>query len=327
MAMGSIVELGQIPYLDLSEGHGRFISTLSFYEDGEWKIWLPIGEGKFIQTTGWPAEGFYYASAPENNTDIYLHFLDFISQRGSFLEIQKAFLGIRDDFFNLSASLSKVTHIHETRSMLGTGDGRMIVTELEYFFSICRSMLDLLQEVAVELWKKITLLDSAAPTKQGLRESFNSMVWFNGRKTTRDELQSRFGLPEPLADFYIRHVDFFLLVKNFRDNIIHNGSQIQTIFSAEDGYLINRNFRPFSSLEIWKEEEFRENELVPLLPALGVVAYKTLGICEDFTTTLEKIIQFPKPLVPNKMLFMRGYFDGHFGWVLKDAQRRVSGQS
>jgi hypothetical protein len=66
--------------------------------------------------------------------------LDFIAQRASFSELQKPILGLRDDVFNLSASLAKISHLHATKDIVGPGVSRMAVTEIEYLFSVCRSV-------------------------------------------------------------------------------------------------------------------------------------------------------------------------------------------
>jgi hypothetical protein len=54
----------------------------------------------------------------------------------------------------------------------------------------------------------------------------------------------------------------------FRDNVIHRGSQVQTIFSSETGFLIQHSLKPFSDMTIWSEEEKQPNNLVPLFLAL-----------------------------------------------------------
>lgn len=322
MSKGSIVTLDEIPFFDLSHAGGKFCRTLTFFVGGEWRIWFSLGDGRYIESHGWPAEGCYFGEVPERDSDIYLHFVDFIAQKASYIEVSKAFTGLHDDVFNLSASLAKISHIHKTKDLLSQGDARMVVTEVEYFFSICRSMIDLFQEIACELWDKLTLYGEHLPTKKPLRGSFREMVLYEGRLTHKEELQTRFGLPEPWADFYLRHADFFLQIRKFRDNIVHNGSQVQTIFSGEQGYLVNLNFKPFGDMAVWREADKVTNDLVPLMPALGMVAFKTLLVCEEFSAMMESIFEFPEPMVPGMRLFSRGYFDEHFVTVLADARQR-----
>jgi hypothetical protein len=252
--------------------------------------------------------------------------LDFIAQRASFSELQKPILGLRDDVFNLSASLAKISHLHATRDIVGLGVSRMAVTEIEYLFSVCRSVFDLLQEIACALWETIKLHDSSI-VKKPLKETFSKMVFFQGRSSTEKELIERFGLPQPLATYYVRNAEFFMTLREFRDNIIHRGSQVQTIFSSETGFLIRQSLKPFSDMAIWSEEEKQPNDLVPLLPALCVVVQKTLSACEDFSSTLEQLIQFPPQIAPNMRFFMRSYFNEMFSTALRDANNRLTNHS
>ncbi|SDC63491.1 hypothetical protein SAMN05216185_103453 [Pseudomonas guariconensis] len=322
MTKGSIGTLNDIPFLNLSQAGGKFCSSLNFFKEGEWRIWLSLGDGRFVETYGWPAEGCYFGDAAQQETDVYLHFMDFIAQKASYEEVSKPFLGLHDDLCNLSASLAKISHIHKTKDVLGVGDSRMVVTEVEYFFSVCRSMIDLFQEIACKLWNKLTIYVDYLPEKKNLRNSFREMVWYKDRLTTKEELQSRFGLPEPWADFYLRHADFFLQIRKFRDNIVHNGSQVQTIFSGESGYLVNLNFKPFGDVKVWRESDKVKNDLVPLMPALGMIAFMTLLVCEDFSEMMQRTFEFPEPIVPGMRLFTRGFFDEHFVAVLGDARDR-----
>lgn len=320
-----LTKLSVIPYLDTSNFQGRFISTLTFYDAGNWRMWIPADD-QLIEVKAWPAEAFYFSVEPESSNDLCLHFLDFIAQRASFLKLQKPILGLRDDVFNLSASLAKISHFHATKGVVGTGVSRMVVTEIEYLFSICRSIFDLLQEIAYTLWETIQLHDSSVK-KKPLKETFSKMVLFGGRESTSEELTNRFGLPQPLADYYTRNAKFFMVLRDFRDNIVHRGSQIQTIFSSDSGFLIQHSLKPFSNMKIWREEEKQPNELVPLLPAIGVVIHNTLSACEDFSATIEQIIQFPPPIVPGMRFFMRGYFNEIFSATLRDATNRLTNHS
>ncbi|MBI4809179.1 MAG: hypothetical protein HY799_09575 [Nitrosomonadales bacterium] len=315
-------KLAVIPYLDISNLNGRFISTLMFYDAGTWRMWMPAGD-RLIEIKASPAESFYFATEPETPTDICFHFLDFIAQRASFSELQKPILGLRDDAFNLSASLAKISHLNTTSNIVGQGVSRMVVTEVEYLFSVCRSVFDLLQEIASALWETIKLHDSSV-NKKPLKETFSKMVTFQGRASTEQELIERFGLPQPLAAYYVRNADFFMTLREFRDNIIHRGAQVQTIFSGETGFLIQHTLKPFSDMEIWSEEEKQPNDLIPLYPALCVVIHKTLSACEDFSSTIEQVIQFPPPIAPNMRFFMRGYFNEMFSAALHDAHKRLT---
>lgn len=318
-------KLAAIPYLDLSNHLGRTLSSLCFY-DGDWKMWISAGD-RLIQTSAWPAEAFYFARAPERPSDLCLQTLNFVAQRASFPELMKAFVGFQDDVFNVSASLAKICFLHAHRDTIKHGVGRMVITEVEYILSVCRSMFDLLQEMVGYLWNSIQIVDSSIK-KKPLKSSFTDMILQSGQPVSAIQISERFGLPPALAEVYIRHSQFFLNLRRIRDNIAHRGSQVQTIFTGETGFLVAGNLRPFSDWDIWRDEEREPNNLVPLLPALGLVVHHTLTACEEFFHALEGVIAFPSPLVPGMAFFMRGYFNDDFLAILSDAaQRDTSGQS
>ncbi len=323
MSAISIQKLAVVPYLDLPNLAGRTISTLMFYDAGEWRMWLEAG-GPLVEVKAWPAESFYFAKDPADPDDISFHFLDFMAQRACYPEIVRALSGIHDDIFNLSASLAKIEHVHTTRTAAGPGCHRMMASEVEYIFSVCRSLFDLLQEIALKLWDTIQLVDEGV-VKKPLKESFNAVVNFEGKPAKRETLMKRFGLPPPMADFYVVWREFFATLKDFRDNLAHNGSQIQSIFAGAEGFQIAKALRPFHDMDSWRPKEREANDVVPLIPALGVVISRTLGACEDFSQMFSRIIAFPPPIVPGMRLFMRGYFNASFNRILRDAVSRTAG--
>jgi len=80
---------------------------------------------------------------------------------------------------------------------------------------------------------------------------------------------------------------------------------------------------PFREMNIWQEKERQPNGLVPLMPALGFVIYRTLETCNDFSRTIERIFQLPQPLVPNFHTLLRGYFNEELARALKDIHQRL----
>lgn len=284
-------------------------------------MWMPV-EHRLVEIQAWPAESVYFSDSPQSPDDLTFQFLDFMAQRANFSGVEKPTLGLHDDLFNLCASLAKIDHLHQARKTIGSGVSRMIVTEVEFLFSICRSIFDLLQEIIAAIWDSIQLHDSTA-VKKPLKDTFSSMVQFEGRTANSHEISTRFCLPGPLADYYVRHADFFLALRQFRDNVIHRGSVVQTIFSSDDGFLIRRDTRPFSKMRIWSDDEASPTGLVPLSPAIGMLIYQTLVACEDFSSTIVGMIQFPPPIAPGMFLFARSYFNAVMSATLRDARGRL----
>lgn len=313
--------LSVIPFIDLSSIEGRFISSLLFHDGTDWRSWINVGEG-LVEIKMWPAESYYFGTSPELQSDFTFHFLNFISQKSCFLQLQKAVAGIRDDLFNIAASIAKIRHFESCQAGIGQGVARMVMTELEYLLSLCRSVFDLLQEVVAKTWATIQPADPSWKIKK-LRGSFREMVMSNNEPMTAQAISEKFSIPMELANFYSRSADFFLSLRRFRDNIVHNGSTIQTIFATEDGFYIQRSFNPFASIDLWREEERKPNDLVPLLPALGFLIRGTLSACNDYSSTIESIISFPPPVAPGFQLYMRGYFNESFVSLLADAEGRA----
>jgi hypothetical protein len=59
-----LTKLSAIPYLDVLHLQGRFISTLTFYDAGNWRMWIPAGD-QLVEVKAWPAEAFYFSSGPD----------------------------------------------------------------------------------------------------------------------------------------------------------------------------------------------------------------------------------------------------------------------
>jgi hypothetical protein len=323
-----IKKLDAIPYIDKGQLEGRFISTMHFYHEGSWELYIDVGD-RLMPIKAWPAEAFYFANEREKDTDLYFHFLDFIAQRACFYGTEKPILGLRDDLFNLSASIAKIEHLHATKERIKQGVSRMVATEIEYVYSVCRSMFDLLQEISARLWRTTVLVDEEAEAarrrKKQLPETFSKVLYTGDDQIrTPEEIEERFGIPNLWAEYYVRHATFFTDMRKFRDGVIHNGSQLEYVFDTEHGFLVGKKKRPFSGFDIWSEEEHFDNDTVPLMPALGQVILQTVLACEDFSHMIVNAFEFPPPIVPGMKFFMRGYFDESFSTLLRDAMRRFS---
>ena len=324
MAQGDRCRLTEIPFLDHAElGPDRFVPALLFHDGEGWRIWLQIEEpGYFIETKAWPAECCYFGRSAEQASDIGSAFLTFIGQRANFKEVMKPFAALQDDYFNLSASLKKL-ELLRAYHLREHGVSRLVQTEIEYVFVLCRSMFDLLQEIVAKLWDKITLLDGSVRKRQ-LKESFSNMVLSGNSMRTSDQLINAFGLPDQLARCYVRHAGLFEKVRLYRDKLVHRGSTVQTIFAGESDFLVDSRLGPFVGEGIWRDDESLPNGLAPLMPVLASVIRGTLIALEDFSMTLAASIMFPPPIAPGFSLYMRGYFTDTLVEHLADVAGRAA---
>ncbi|MGO9006937.1 MAG: hypothetical protein ACLQB4_14430 [Beijerinckiaceae bacterium] len=318
-------QIAKIPFIDLAELPGRTLFSTVFY-DGEWHAWIEAGD-QLLATRMWPAEAMYFGTQPQQTTDICLHFLNVIGQRLNYLPVAPLLFGLQDDVFNLSASLAKIQLLHRTRKDHKSGASRMVATEIEYLHGVCRSIFDLLQEVVVVLWDNIMLLDQNVKKRQ-LKKSYREMLFSGNKLQSSEEIVKRFpGLPQPLADCYVRSAVFFADLRKFRDRIVHQGAGVDIIFDGEDDFYISEARVPFSEMKVWQDKDRQPNALVPLMPALGFVIYRTLETCDDFSRTIERIFQLPPALVPNFHILLRGYFNEELVQALNDIHRRLVPQA
>ena len=302
-----ISELQQIPFVDAENFQGRRLSSLTFFVRDEWHTWLQAGKG-LIKIKGWPAEDYYFGDVPANKSDAFLRVLDFIAQRCAWDGVALPYKGLRADFFNLGATVRKFDLLAEHSSVFGPSASRMVITELEYLFSLCRSMFDLLQEIIAAQWDTVKLFDQSISKRQ-LPSSFAKMCLSERRPRTVEEIQSKFRVPEPLAAFYARRAPFFQMLRASRDRFMHGGVTLELIFVTEKGFAVPRNMTPFSSFDVWTTEHMLPNELCSLRPAIGHLIRETLLACEDYAETCQAVIQHPPPMAPGLRLFGRGHFN------------------
>ncbi|MGY2909218.1 MIT C-terminal domain-containing protein [Bradyrhizobium sp. URHC0002] len=278
MNFGSIVPLSEIPYLTKADLSGRFLASTLFYDGSDWQMWLQTEQAdRFVKVHAWPAESFYFSAKPENENDLCSEFLNFLAQSANALSVMRRFSAIGDDIFNLSASLAKLPIFHSSATA-SQGSSRLAATEVEYILFTCRSVFDLLQEVIKDLWETILLRDTTI-RKKALKKSFADMTLHGSEMRAAEDIAERYGLPMPLAECYAGHAPMFLKIRQFRDDLVHRGHRVQTIFHGETGFLITNSLGSFRDINIWREPEVIVNGLAPLAPVLNTDRF---GLITDF---------------------------------------------
>jgi hypothetical protein len=322
--MVTIAQLEGIPYIDAKTLSGRFLPSLAFHDE-TWRLWIVAGnDGEMlIEVQGFPAEACYFARQPEAPDDLYLPFFNFLAQRANYLEMQRAFHGVQDDIFNLSGSLAKLDLLQQSHDAVPHGLSRMATGEIEYFIVVLRSLFDLYQEALMKLWDNIILVD-ASITKQKLKKSFADMLTFKDKPADATTIAGRFGLPLGVAEGYARSRTIFDGLKKLRDNLVHNGSQAPHLFAGPGPFVIALRDNPFPELGIWEESERQPNDLVPLLPVLETLLYRSFLICDELAAAFLEVIQLPPPVAPSMAFFAKGYFTGKVVDAIASGSRRAS---
>lgn len=299
-------ELQKIEYLDITSVDGRFIPSLSYKNnEGKWILWMPVND-KLTMLYANPAESEYISQKPDNENDVLLNFYNFFLKHISYPDIYPKIVSIRDDFHNLCTVIAKIDTYHNLKVNKSMRIHRFASTELEYLFIVCRSLFDLLQEIISGVWSKITLFDDQIH-KKTLPKSFREMVMKNNEMLSQDEIQERYNIPEPMAKYYFEAAPFFLILRQYRDKVVHSGKAVDIVFELENGFAVDKNSEPFSSFNVWKESDFFNDNLASLRPVIHHMITQTLKSCDDFVNVISSIIKFPPSLIPNHNIYTRGY--------------------
>lgn len=300
-------ELSKIPFIDKENIGGRALTCLTFHDGEEWHSWLARPDGVH-HLKGRPVEADYFGKAPESATDVYLDFLNFMAQRACWIDAVRPIGAVCGDIHNLGASLAKIDVFYELSKERKTETTRFVTTEIEYIFSVCRSLFDLFQKVIGRIWSRIRLNDEGIE-KKNLPESFRRMVITDKRAMTSAEIADRWHIPTVLADYYFRQGPFFELLRSYRDQVAHHGRELRSLFVTERGFAVRSDTEPFASFNVWDEMHLLPNQLASVRPVLAHVILETLRACEEFSITIQSIISFPPDIAPGFRLFLRGSYN------------------
>ncbi|MEX0595316.1 MAG: hypothetical protein WD512_02370, partial [Candidatus Paceibacterota bacterium] len=293
-------------YLDITNVNGRVIPSLSYKNDeGKWILWVPMNE-KLTMLYACPAESEYISNKPDNENDVLLNFYNFFLKHISYPDINPKIRSIRDDFHNICTVIAKIDTYYNLKVDKNIEVHRFVSTELEYLFVVCRSLFDLLQEIISGVWSKVTIFDKQIH-KKTLPKSFREMIIKNNKLLSQEEIQSRYNIPESMAKYYFEIAPFFLVLREYRDKVVHSGKTVDIVFELENGFAVDKSSEPFASFNVWKESDFYNVNLASLRPVIHHIITITLKSCDDFIDVISSIIKFPPSLIPNHNIYTRGY--------------------
>lgn len=294
-----------LPYLNLKALEGRPIPVHSFHDGNRWHEWIPLGNGLLQPLQIHDAiEVVYLAEKPVCASDAYLSFVDFIYKYVQNKDTHSFIHAITSDIFNLSASLKKIDLLGISEDL--GGSKRLVTTELEYLFLLCRSMFDLLQEIILRIWDTVHLIDTSIKKKQ-LPSSFRKVVLKDNIIRTSQEIQERFGLSPAIAKWYSDCAPFFCKLKDARDAIVHQPIGEPLIFVDGKGISIGVDSSPlpFRRMMEWPESILENAHTGPLNFFVAHFIHETLAACEKFVPAITQEIQFAPDFAPNHRFFMR----------------------
>lgn len=141
---------------------------------------------------------------------------------------------------------------------------------------------------------------------KNLKSTFSKMVLFNNKLSSADDISSRFQIPIQLAEFYERNGVFFNWLRSYRDEISHNGRNIEYLYIMEDGFAVSINEKPFSGLHFWESTILKKNNLGSVRALIAYAILNTLNALQDFSLVIQTIMKLPEDISPDYNIFITG---------------------
>jgi hypothetical protein len=278
--------------------------VLTFYEPaaGDWHLYLRVRPGELGRIAGGePVSGSYFAANavdPERDFEFALGTL--VAQRMSFLDILEQLNKLESGVHRCSAVLEKYHILWTTERGQARSASLLIQSELEYLLLLLRSVYDTLQAIVQAVAKKLVL-----------PRSFRDVVMKGGHLLTVDEIQDRWRMPRPLADWYVQEATFFRLLRNLRDGIAHEGVRPPTVFETDWGFAIATDERPWAQVVDWVSKERWNGRLASLRSLFVEFVFHTLRATGRFGESMESFVQLPEPILRDVKYFVRSPFGSH----------------
>lgn len=307
-------EIKKLPYYQSEPGDQRVIILMPFFENGKFIIPFKAGEKITLIEAVEAQSGSYFAHEPENpEIDIYLPLLELITQHITSAKLINLVQTIVSDVINFGASLEKyLIIVQHSRGKLGAST--LISTELEFLFNNVRSLYDQLQKIIKDIWDKIELIDVAVKRQQ-LPKSFRDVALYGSQDNIRtaDEIVKKYGLPEPIAKFYVSESEFFKLCRVIRVDIVHNGKSFSDgpIFPLENGFAVDVTEFPYSNFNIWEPEHLQNEKLGSVQVLIAHIVYKTIAATTSFAEALASCVRLPEPIGADWHVFIRHPYLAH----------------
>lgn len=289
---------------------GRAASLDPVFDGSKWHLWAPIA-GKLQFVIGEPIQGQYWAKKPAAPNDVYVAFIDFFYQHGSWPDVISPLHSMRNDIFHLGACWAKLELYFRAREEWKYKVVDFVQTDIEYIFVVCRSIYDLSQKVIANIWRNhIEFTDPATEKKRKgspLPPSFAAISLDGDKPIPAQLLTDKYGLPPKLATVYAEEAPFFKALRDVRVGIEHYGKEFQYSFDVEGGFAVDSRDAVLSSLYQWPPEQVTKNGLAPLNPFLAHVINKTFGSMDRLTRALAGDFAWGPAAAPGYHMFLRGY--------------------
>jgi hypothetical protein len=284
----SVQELAKLPFLRGVPMDGRVIAATSYYCDKKPFFGMPnpqSGEMILMPNTTPTCGAYWSVEEIDSDQDTYFPILDTLAQYFTFPRLLHPMRAIEVDLNNLASIIEKFVAIYEyseSRPQSDTAVRLMYLTELEYLFGVCRSLIDLLHDCYRHLH------GYAGGT--ALPETFGRFV----DKEVAD-LAKKYSLP-PVTEAYLLKVKpLFGHVRKVRDSIFHQGKSLELIFITDAGPGLCMDYSPFDVFKTQLESDgdfvsqMQPNRIGSLFYLVVKLVDQMIEATNDLATTLTAV--------------------------------------
>lgn len=299
-------ELKKISYLDVPDEDARAIPLQPCYHGEEnWESWVTGPDGLHQIKMEGLVEGIYFGGEePYEEGDIHLLLAGLVVKHFYFPKVATHFRHLLEAVYNLSTNIAKIDLFWENHEDDDRISRRFVTSELEFLIQNCRSVFDYLQELVRDFNDNT---DWLGHNPNPLPTNFAKVALQNGEPAPKEHIVQKYNLPEPLADFYINHADFFAWLRSARNEIVHDGQRISPLFPTDRGFALLSREKPFSKLDIWNDSNLKQpNDLGSVRALYGHLAHRTLFAIEDFAQLIAQILQLPPDVASEHHVWVRG---------------------
>lgn len=307
-------ELSKVPYIDVEALAGRPALLFPFWDGIGWKLWLPHGDVLFEMNAVEFAQGDYIALDAARKTDVFIPCLDSILRAMYARESLRSTQAVVDDVVGVCSSLVKLEMIHR-QCVGGNGvvAGDLVRSEIKSLLVLLRSMFDVVYEIVRLRWESVRLLDEAAnkiKQRQTLPKSLSKLILSGESPVAANHLMTKYALPPSIAEAFSAAARNLLLVRGIRDDLVHNGHGVETIFCSEQGFSIGKDGRLARMFGGWRVEHRQNDYLVSLRPVIAHVIGSVLGSVHSIIGSFRECILIPSAIREPYRVFLRHPFAG-----------------
>ncbi len=317
ISLSAFGEFREFPYYRNIPKDGRtiFLNPLFNHEKNDWVLLVQVNPDKLQRLMGGePIVSCYLGFQPANpKRDFEFNLGTFIVQHVSFPGIAGPLFTLENDIHNCCAILEKFLLISNKDKSQRDGLNLLLRTELEYLIVVIRSIYDLLQKLS----KNATALvrEVEEPKRrviQNLPDSFADVVLSGDQIRSTEQIQEKFRLPVPLANFYASEANHFQWLRDLRVAIEHHGQTIHSIYDLDEGVAISVRESPWNNLPIWQEPKLIRNEHLGSLRAVFIfLVSDVIEMTTRYANAFAASVPLPPAIEPGMKLFVRNYFSHH----------------